>query len=137
MRLGPEAEPLGQVSAVVTLARLTDLRELAAATAHRLGMRASAVPDVLIAINEIATNAVTHGRAPAWLRIWGEAGDLVVEVRDSGHWRDAALAELPSELPPETVPGGRGLWIARAVARTLTVDTDRFGTRVTLRFALT
>ncbi|MBA2890722.1 ATP-binding protein [Nonomuraea soli] len=136
MKLGPGAEPLGLVSAGVTLAQLTDVRELAAATAYQLGMRADAVPDVLIAINEIATNAVTHGRAPARVRIWRESSDLVVEVRDAGHWPGAARAELPSDLPPETVPGGRGLWIARAVARTLAVDTDRSGTRVTLRFAL-
>ncbi|MFI6909985.1 ATP-binding protein [Nonomuraea sp. NPDC050394] len=145
---GPEPDGNGPVSVMVTLGRLGAARQLAAATARRMGMRPSLIPDTIIAINEITTNAVTHGRAPARLRIWRDNGDLVVEVRDRGHWTNPATVvagDLSADLPLKPVPGGRGLWIARTIARTLTADTTadtamstaNASTRVTLRFALT
>lgn len=126
-------DPAGETAAVFTLAQLPSIRAFAADAARSFGLAASALPDVLIAINEITTNAVTHGQEPAQVRIWREADDLVVEVYDGGRWTSAA--QLPG-LPPDVSPGGRGLWIARTVATTMMVVTGDTGTRVTLRFTL-
>ncbi|GAA4038669.1 ATP-binding protein [Nonomuraea soli] len=129
--------PAGEAVARFTLARLSSVRAFAADSARSFGMKASALPDVLIAINEIVTNAVTHGQEPAQVRMWREADDLVVEVHDGGRWTDAAqLSDRPPDLPADTSPGGRGLWIARAVADLVMVGTGDTGTRVTLRFTL-
>src|SRR5262249_49195256 len=52
------------------LADLFDLRRLVASTARDAGLSSSRAEELALAANEIATNAVLHGRPPATLRIW-------------------------------------------------------------------
>ncbi|MEO3790182.1 ATP-binding protein [Nonomuraea sp. B10E15] len=108
--------------------RLPDLpqvRQFAEEEAREAGMAEDAVADFVIAINEIATNAVTHGGDQAVLRTWAAGGDLVVEVHDKGPWK-------PGPLPGAV--GGMGLWVARLLASELTVHTGEAGSTVVMRF---
>lgn len=118
-----------------SLAELPDLREFAAAEALLRGMREEAVGDFLVALNEVATNAVTHGSIKAWLGIRREGPDLVVAVHDDGRdWRFEG--EPGHDPPPENATSGMGLWVARLLSDDLHVTTGPGGTTVTMRFLL-
>jgi anti-sigma regulatory factor (Ser/Thr protein kinase) len=86
--------------------------------------------DVVLAVNEVATNAVEHGTPEARLSIWAGPGGLVCEIDDGGTLRDP-LPGLQAPHPAE--PRGRGVWIARQVCDSLHVWVDAFGTHVRMR----
>lgn len=83
--------------------------------------------DIVLAINEVATNAVEHGTPEARLSLWAGPDGLVVEIDDGGTLRDP-LPGLQAPHPAE--PRGRGIWIARQVCDTLHVWADERGTHV-------
>ncbi|MBP2702196.1 ATP-binding protein [Microbispora sp. RL4-1S] len=118
-----------------SLADLPDVREFAAAEARRRGMAEGALDDFLVALNEVATNAVTHGSTKARLRMRVDGGQLVVTVHDDGRdWRpDTEPGVTP---PPHNATSGMGLWVARLLAADIRVTTGQDGTNVTMRFLL-
>ncbi|MBF8186857.1 ATP-binding protein [Nonomuraea sp. K274] len=108
--------------------RLPDLprvRRFAEDEARDVGMPEEAVGDFVIAVNEVATNAVTHGAEPASLRTWVANGNLVVEVHDEGAWRPG---------PRPGAVGGMGLWVARLLSSDLALRVGSGGSTVTMRF---
>ncbi|MGW4798389.1 ATP-binding protein [Nonomuraea sp. NPDC004297] len=108
--------------------RLPDLprvRQFAEDEARAAGMPEEVVGDFVIAVNEVATNAVTHGAAAAHLRTWVSGGDLVVEVHDEGLWK-------PGPMPGAV--GGMGLWVARLLSSDLTLRVGSGGSTVIMRF---
>ncbi|GII77012.1 hypothetical protein Sru01_19940 [Sphaerisporangium rufum] len=111
---------------------LPDLRDFAALHARRAGMAEECIGDFLVAVNEVATNAVTHGTAKARLRIWCERDDLVIDVHDDGHW---TFDDTPGMIAPHDYStSGMGLWVARRLARDLRLRTGPGGTDVVMRF---
>jgi serine/threonine-protein kinase RsbW len=113
---------------------LPDVRDFAALQARRAGMPESEIGDYLVAVNEVATNAVTHGTAKARLSVWCDGGDLLVGVHDDGHW-------VPVEPPGMAAPhdfstSGMGLWVARRLAKDLILRTGPNGTDLIMRFKL-
>lgn len=107
----PPGEPDMEIS--FGLADLSGLRRSVGALAAEAGMSRSRADELVLAVNEIATNAVVHGESPATFRIWHEDGELIVEVSDAGEGiADALAGQL---TPPTTSFGGRGLWLARLV----------------------
>ncbi|MEU5865896.1 MULTISPECIES: ATP-binding protein [unclassified Nonomuraea] len=108
--------------------RLPDLptvRQFAEDEARAVGMPEEAVGDFVIAVNEVATNAVTHGAGRAAMRTWVISGDLVVEVHDEGSWK-------PGPLPGAV--GGMGLWVARLLSSDFTLRVGSGGSTVIMRF---
>ncbi|MFC5179803.1 sensor histidine kinase [Actinomadura harenae] len=87
---------------------------------------------LLVAVTEVVTNALRHGRPPITLRLWLEPGELVCEVTDHGHWTERTGFGL---IPPKPVGGaGRfGLWAVRLLCSTVQIRTGRDGTTVRLR----
>ena len=83
----------------------------------------------VVAVNEIATNAVRHGGGTGRLELW-RAGDLLYcRVTDHG----GGLAPDHSiELPAPHTTSGRGLWLAREGSETMTVRREQGATSVTL-----
>ena len=113
---------------------LPRVRRLTVTWATRAGMSAEAADDFVIAVNEIATNAVRHGSPRASLRLWVSGGAGVAEIRDSGHW---AAAAAPTPLPRRPAEqGGMGLEVARLVCDDLQIKATSAGTAVLLRMAL-
>jgi anti-sigma regulatory factor (Ser/Thr protein kinase) len=88
--------------------------------------------DVVLAVNEIATNAIEHGPGDAEMLLWTDADGFVVEVHNQG-FLDNPLPGLVAPHPAE--PRGRGVWIARQLCDSLHVWCDRDGTHVRLRAA--
>ncbi len=85
--------------------------------------------DVVLAVNEVATNAVEHGESEAELFLW-TGDELVCEVHDRGVLGDP----LPGlQAPHPSHPKGRGIWIARQLCDMLHVWGDTAGTHVRMR----
>ncbi|MFC3979245.1 ATP-binding protein, partial [Streptosporangium jomthongense] len=85
-RLPPAGAPVAELA--FCLPDLPDVRDFAAVQAVQGGMARERLADFLVAVNEVATNAVTHGHptAKAVMRIWSTGRTLVVEVHDEGRW---------------------------------------------------
>ena len=95
------------------LADLPALRGAVGSLAVSAGLARDRADELVLAVNEIATNAVVHGQAPATVRAWRADGELVFEVSDCGDGiKDALAGQL---TPPTTGLGGRGLWLTRLV----------------------
>ncbi|WP_307845353.1 ATP-binding protein [Planomonospora sp. ID67723] len=134
----PPTSPVRGFLAELTfcLPDLPDVRDFAAVHALRGGMAQERLADFLVAVNEVATNAVTHGHATAkaLLRMWTTSDSLVVEVRDEGRW---ALPAAPGQTPPAAyATSGMGLWVARMVSSAIDFKTGLDGTVVTMSFAV-
>jgi anti-sigma regulatory factor (Ser/Thr protein kinase) len=108
---------------------LTGVRARLEAELLAAGYRRARTEDVVFALNEIATNALLHGAAPAEVHVWTVPGAVVVEVHDSGRLTDP----LPGIAPP--APGQRsgwGVWIARQTCEAVHLWSDPAGTHVRL-----
>ncbi|MBW0102982.1 ATP-binding protein [Pseudonocardia sp. KRD291] len=107
--------------------QLVDVRTLVERVLRERECPAERLDDAVLAINEVATNAVEHGRGPARLELWAEPQGCVAEVHDRGDLDDP----LRGLVAPE--PGqarGWGLWVARQACDYLRVWLDEAGTHV-------
>ncbi|MBL8925790.1 MAG: ATP-binding protein [Pseudonocardia sp.] len=110
--------------------QLVDVRDAVARAARAAGCDQDRVADLVLAVNEVATNAVEHGSGDAHLALWTGTRELLCEVHDDGRLVDP----LPGlRAPHPSVPRGRGLWIARQLCDLLHVWADDAGTHVRIR----
>jgi anti-sigma regulatory factor (Ser/Thr protein kinase) len=106
---------------------LQRIRRLVERAGRRLGLSPTRTDDLVLVVNEIATNAIRHGGGRGTLTMVSRSDGVSVEVRDCGpglprHTRD--------ELPAETSIGGRGLWIVRRLCRCLSIASSEHGVAV-------
>ena len=111
---------------------LNEVRASVATMLEAAGFGPDRTDDVVLAVNEITTNAVEHGPGDAEIYVWSDADGFVVEVHDQGVL-DNPLPGLIAPHPAE--PRGRGVWIARQLCDSLHVWADADGTHVRLRAA--
>lgn len=114
-----------------TMDDLPGVRRFTAAHGRSAGLAESALNDFVLAVNEVATNAVRYGSRVAELRIWPVGGELVTEVTDTGVWRPDVMPG--GEPPPSGAEGGMGLWVTRQICSNVEVETGTTGTVVRLR----
>jgi serine/threonine-protein kinase RsbW len=112
-----------------------DLRLVRRETARwavQAGMPAGQADDFVIAVNEIATNAVRYGSPEARLLLRVAGGTAAeAEVRDGGTWEPAAGA-----ASGDGRRGGMGLPLTRQVCDEVEIAAGRGGTTVILRMSL-
>jgi anti-sigma regulatory factor (Ser/Thr protein kinase) len=131
-----ESLPLPPVFDAIAIesADLHDVRAFVAARAARYGLPDDALNGLLVAVTELATNAVKHGAPPMAVRLWVEGGDLICEVADCGWWRPAGVLGF---APPESATsGGFGLWAVRMLADIVQIRAGWDGTVIRLRMRL-
>ncbi|WP_318307238.1 sensor histidine kinase [Amycolatopsis solani] len=92
--------------------------------ADRTGLPADEIDDLVLAVSEIADNALRHGRPPVTVRIWAGPGCMVVTVHDTGEGPVDPFAGL---LPADREVGGRGLWITHQICSQVTLHRDDTG----------
>jgi Histidine kinase-like ATPase domain len=131
---------------------LAALRAGVKAHACEAGLPDARAEDVVLAVHELAANAVSHGAGAGRLRIWKLAGSLHCQVDDgeplaSGHpdeppdhaggeAADAADDSGPASGHPLPSGPGHGLWLVRRVADRMRILSGPRGTRVTVAFDL-
>ena len=121
---------------------LSALRTATQACAVKAGMPAERATDVVIALHELAANAVRHGAGSGRLRIWDHIGALYCRVDDDGPAATLTAAargggddsgqNLADRWPREA---GHGLWLARQVADQMTLRCDSRGTSAVITFS--
>lgn len=109
------------------LASLASLRHAVTRTSYACGLEPQSVDSFVLAVNEIATNAVVHGGGQGHLRLFPDDDRLCCLVRDYGPGLSSGYEV--AQRPPCTATGGRGLWLADQLCH-LTIDSSRFGTTV-------
>jgi anti-sigma regulatory factor (Ser/Thr protein kinase) len=107
--------------------QLHDVRTTVERALSGHGYERERLEDIVLAVNELATNAVEHGTPEAQLSLWTGQHGLLCEVDDGGTLRDP-LPGLQAPHPAE--PRGRGVWIARQLCDSLHVWADGRGTHV-------
>jgi anti-sigma regulatory factor (Ser/Thr protein kinase) len=110
------------------------VRELVAEEGSAAGLSGNRLFELMLAVDEIATNAVLHGASPANLKLWREPGELIWEVADTGPGiADPLVGQL---APDSSAPGGRGLWMARMICDWVEFRSDEAGTIVALHVSV-
>ena len=116
-----------------TVDHLPGVRRFVAAHARECGLDEDSVGDLVIAVNEIATNGVRHGSPKAELRMWSADGHVFAEVRDEGRWVPSSAGDDP---PPSDAEGGMGLWVTRQICSAVHIIAGERGTIVRLEMPL-
>jgi serine/threonine-protein kinase RsbW len=114
-----------------------DLPELRAAVHARVRAWRSgdAADDFVLAVSEIATNAVVHGGGSGALSLWHDHDQITCRIADTGPgMADPAAGCTP---PPPSATGGYGLWLARNLTSALLISTSPAGTTVLVRLSRT
>jgi anti-sigma regulatory factor (Ser/Thr protein kinase) len=127
---------------------LDALRAGVKAHACQAGLPEDRAEDVVLAVHELAANAVSHGAGAGRLRIWKLAGALHCQVEDgellaSGHPAEpenhvGSEATDAAEASEHPLPSrhGHGLWLVRQVADRMRILSGAHGTRATVAFDL-
>ena len=101
--------------------------------ARGAGFDPDRVSDLVLAVNELATNSMRHGGGHGVLRTWAEDETFLFEVHDGG-WIDDPLAGR--ERPADVTGGGRGLWLVNHLCDLVQVRSSQAGNVVRLHMSL-
>jgi anti-sigma regulatory factor (Ser/Thr protein kinase) len=127
---------------------LHTLRAKVLAQACRTGLSESRATDVVLAVHELAANAISHGAGAGRLRVWKLVRQLCCQVDDGDPPREdpvwhpggsvahAADAFSQTMVTPMSYGPGHGLWLARRVADRIGTVSGPGGTRVRVAFNL-
>ena len=124
-----------ELSIPASPSRLAGLRRAARASLREV--QDEVADDVVLALHEVATNAVLHGSSG------GQPIQVVVHINND--WVEASVLDHGPQPPPglpaetdthELRAGGRGLWLLGRLVDEVRIERVRLGTRVTLRRAL-
>lgn len=112
-RPGPFHGPLSAApewSAALTFQRdeLAAVRDFVAEQAERVRLDPPRTADLMLAVNELATNSLRHAGGRGVVRAWADDRALVCEVCDDGRITYPLAGRI---RPAHDQPGGRGLWL--------------------------
>jgi anti-sigma regulatory factor (Ser/Thr protein kinase) len=128
----PFAKPLSNPPAdapqlAFDVSALDAVRGFVAVCAAEAGMSRTRRDDLVLAVNELASNSILHGGGGGVLRAWSEPSAFVVEIRDRGRI-DAPLAGR--EAPASGQIGGHGLWLVNQLCDLIQMRTFDTGSVV-------
>jgi anti-sigma regulatory factor (Ser/Thr protein kinase) len=101
-----------------TLSDLGKLRRLVAAAASGAALEQARREDLVLAVDELATNSICHGGGAGMLEIWREPGRLVCEVSDEGHIAEPVHGRTQPD--PDAI-SGRGLWLVEQLTDSIEI----------------
>jgi anti-sigma regulatory factor (Ser/Thr protein kinase) len=96
---------------------------------RQAGISEDRAGDVVLAVHELASNAVRHGAGEGRLRMWN-LGEVVCCQVDDGDPSGQAVMNVLPDMP------GHGLWVVRQVADQMQILSGPHGTRATITFKL-
>ena len=112
---------------------LDAVRRAVAREGREHGLSRRRIADLILAVNEVATNSVRHGGGRGTLRTWSEEGRLVFEVRDGG-LMDKPLAGR--QRPVAGQEGGFGMWLVYQLCDLVQVRSFPEGSVVRIHMAI-
>ena len=112
---------------------LCPVRSFVASRAACAGLTASRIPDLVLAISELAANTVRHTDGGGTLQVWRTRRELICQVADTGHVTDPLAWHRP---PSDELLGGNGLWLVNQVCDLVQARTGQTGTTIRLHMRL-
>jgi anti-sigma regulatory factor (Ser/Thr protein kinase) len=124
--------PQGSDELIVTVDGLRDARDLVRRRGREAGLGERA-DDLVIAVNEILSNSLSHAGENGALRVWREPGAFLCEVRDGGHILKPLVGR---EEPAAGQVGGHGIWLVNLVCDLVQVRSSAHGSTVRMKMSL-
>ncbi|MGW0905452.1 ATP-binding protein [Streptomyces sp. NPDC002853] len=116
-----------------TIADLARLRFLVNRRAEDAGLCDPRLSDFVLAVHEVAGNAVVHGGGKGRIHLAHTAEGLRCVIGDSGPGLPRAEPCVAAALPDGyEAESGRGLWLAQALVDQFDISVCAAGTTVTL-----
>jgi anti-sigma regulatory factor (Ser/Thr protein kinase) len=112
---------------------LGSVRALVNARARMAGMSSERVADLVLAVNELATNTVRHAGGTGLLRVWRTRTRVVCQIEDSGHIADPLAGR---RVPQPELAGGVGLWTVNQLCELVEVRSSPAGTTIRVHASL-
>ena len=109
------------------------IRKLISGAAAASGLGTERIDDLVLAVNEVATNSLRHGGGRGLLRLWRDRPALICEVRDAGRIDDPLVGR---GQPPTDRESGFGLWLANQLCDLVQIRTFADGNVVRLHVRL-
>ncbi|HLM04171.1 MAG TPA: sensor histidine kinase [Blastococcus sp.] len=108
------------------------LRHAVAAELATVDAPRDAIEDYLLAVDEMTSNAVRHGRPPVGLRLWTGSDRIVCTITDRGGGWDDPFAGYGPAHGDDLSRGGMGLWLARQLCDHVDITRGPDGVQVRL-----
>jgi len=105
---------------------LASVRRLVTGHARRAGLTGDRTIDLVLAVNEIAANTISHTTGGGVLHVWQTPEEIVCQVHDHGKITDP-LAGRVRHGPDDR---GHGLWLVNQVCDLVELRTGPAGTTV-------
>jgi len=103
------------------------LRAAVAAHGSQAGLSEGRTRDLVLAVHELAANAVRHGAGQGRLRLWAAQDVVRCEVTDEGAPGEADAGGAAGAERWQAEPG-HGLWLVRRIADSASVQSGASGT---------
>jgi anti-sigma regulatory factor (Ser/Thr protein kinase) len=128
------ASPPADAPAIGYRDELAAVRQFTAMHARQAGLSPARVLDLVIAVNELASNTLAHTAGPGRLAIWSTPREVICQISDTGHITDP-LAGAPPD-PSEGFGAHIGLWVVRQICDLAEIQTSPAGTTIRLHMLL-
>jgi anti-sigma regulatory factor (Ser/Thr protein kinase) len=113
---------------------LRSVREFVGDLAHAAGLPPGRTADLILAVNEIATNTFRHSGGGGLMLGWQVPGEVICELRDAGHITDPLAGR---RMPDPEQRGGHGLWLVNRSVDLTEIRTGPGGTVIRVHVAST
>jgi anti-sigma regulatory factor (Ser/Thr protein kinase) len=100
-----------------------------AQAAGLVGLSVIRVADLLLVVSELTTNAVCHGGGSGHLELWSVNNRLHCLITDQGPGIPPERANI-ADVPLAYELSGRGIWLARKLADSLSIVSSSAGTAI-------
>jgi len=101
------------------------LRRALSDWSERQRLHAVAKEELVLAVNELATNSVRYGGGQGKLLLWREQDELLCEIHDAGHIQDPLIGR---SRPTPQQHTGRGLWLVHELCDLVQIRSSAGGT---------
>lgn len=108
------------------------LRGLVSALGEEFGLSRMRIGDLVLAVNEIATNTLRHSGGHGTFRSWHEADAIIMELSDRGYIGEPLAGR---RIPVREQQGGLGLWIVNQLCDLVQIRTSATGSTIRLHMS--
>jgi anti-sigma regulatory factor (Ser/Thr protein kinase) len=112
---------------------LQPVRSFVLSRATCAGLTPPRIPDLVLAISELAANTLRHTDGGGMLQVWRNRKEIICQVADTGQITDPLIGH---RAPPGGIAGGYGLWLVNQVCDLVQARTGQAGTTIRLHMRL-
>jgi anti-sigma regulatory factor (Ser/Thr protein kinase) len=124
----PLSDPPGHAVALgFAVGELARLRALVAVNARAAGVAHHRISDLVLAVDELATNAIRYGQGSGILRLWWTTRHFLCQIEDRGQIQDLLAGQ---RAPAPDFSAGCGLWIVNQLCDLVEVRSTSAGTTI-------